>query len=155
MGITKFIMTLTAIASLVFGLGLIAGCDDSSDSKDGGSGNNNLIEKEGVIVYASEATGYDRMFEMGNINLLINSTTALQKQRPSCSGFDYCGAYDFGDGNFVEYGYYQDDVDYTTKPERVVPVYVRVYRDECLHPTNDIPSEPCNDCDDNPCNDCD
>ncbi|MFA5311725.1 MAG: hypothetical protein WC375_00235 [Methanomassiliicoccales archaeon] len=151
----NLIYCLSILVAFVIFSFITVGCNNNDDEEKSFDTITALINKEGVILYTSERVGFSRVYEMGNRNLLITDQTSLQKQRPSCSGFDYCGPRDIGPGNYIEFSYYLKDVNITVHPQDVIVTSVKAYRDECLLSpiTSTDTNDPCGDCD--PCVDCD
>lgn len=130
----KLLLIPVLLLSLLF---VTTSCEDNdSDSKS----SNTYLQEEFVqfkghdntpsgVVYHTSDGKYDVMCD--------NSRTLVMEQRESCSGFSE------GSMDATKYGGYADikfteyDIDWSSKPYKVIPSEIWIYRKECLYPVND------------------
>ena len=108
----------------------VLGCDDGGSSKSSGY-------SEMMVVTSSSEPGTGdpddiRAFSGSEFKVIATSSTSVQRQRPSCSGFDDVAVNDIEIGDTIEFDVV--DADYSQDPAVVRPSSITAYRAECIAP---------------------
>ena len=109
----------------------LVGCEDEQNTEK--SKDKTLITAtKNVDNIEWNGAGNERVMLEDDIQLIL-TTAEIWKQRESCSGFSRGTIRDITKSDVVEYTYYNEDSDLSSR--KIVAVTARFFRYECLNPT--------------------
>lgn len=123
---------------LIAGIFTLTGCwpeDDDSESRSSGIDMDKVSRVTGVND-AHEQPGDLRVYTTENgWDVIATEKTTIQRQRPSCSGFETGDIWGVAPRTTIGWEYNNSQAIYAEK--KVRPSLIQIYRDECINAAND------------------